>query len=276
LDSVITNAMSMLLCLLLAAVVILAWRMQQKRRENRSLAQHYADVTHAARLALVGEITASVTHEVTQPLSAMLSNVETADLLLRRPNPDIKGVCEILADVRNDALRAHGILQRLRPMLRKRDVHFEPVDLNALVSNILTLISGDAASHQVEVQSFLDPTIPPISADSIHLQQVLLNLLINAMHSMDDDGSALRRLEVRTQRRSPELVQISVLDTGRGIAPENLAKIFQSFFTTKSDGLGLGLSITKSIIKAHGGSIWAENRDTGGAVLSFTLPVKGA
>src|SRR3954463_13587808 len=191
--------MSVLLCLLLAAVVILAWRMQLKRRENRSLAQHYAEVTHGARLALVGEITASVTHEVTQPLSAMLSNVETAELLLRRPNPDLNVICEILADVRNDALRAHGIVQRLRPMLRKRDVHFEMVDLNALVSNILTLLASDAASHHVELKSVLDPALPTISADPIHLQQVVLNLLINAMHSMDGVGSPLRRVEVQTQ-----------------------------------------------------------------------------
>jgi len=215
-----------------------------------------------------------VTHEVTQPLSAMLSNVETADLLLRRPNPDIKMICEILADVRNDALRAHGIVMRLRPMLRKRDVQFESVDLNTLVSNILQLIAGDAAAHQVEVKSVLDPSVPTLRADPIHLQQVLLNLMINAMHSMEDAGAPVKCLEVRTLRPSSEFVQISILDTGKGIAPENLPKIFNSFFTTKSEGLGLGLSIAKSIIKAHGGSIWAENRDSGGAALNFTVPVK--
>jgi signal transduction histidine kinase len=159
-------------------------------------------------------------------------------------------------------------------MLRKRDVHFESVDLNSLVSNILQLIAGDAASHQVDVKSFLDPSVPVISADPIHLQQVLLNLMINAMHSMEDAGTAPKRLEVRTACRPPGFVQISVFDTGRGISPENLPKIFDSFFTTKSEGLGLGLSIAKSIIKAHGGSIWAENRDGGGAALNFTVPVK--
>jgi len=266
--------LGLLVFLLLVTVVIFTVKMRHRGGVDRSLERHYAEVTHGARLALVGEITASVTHEVTQPLSAMLSNVETAELLLRRPNPDLNVICEILADVRNDAMRAHGIVQRLRPMLRKRDVHFEMVDLNALVSNILTLLASDAASHHVELKSVLDPALPTISADPIHLQQVVLNLLINAMHSMDGVGSPLRRVEVQTQRRSPELVQVSVLDTGRGIAPENLAKIFESFFTTKSDGLGLGLSIAKSIVKAHGGSIWAENRNPGGAALFFTVPVK--
>jgi len=271
---VTSTVIGLLLCVLLVIVAVLLFRRQRNEHIGRRLEQHYSEITHAARLALVGEITASVTHEVTQPLSAMLSNVETAELLLRRPNPDIKGICEILADVRNDALRAHGIVQRLRPMLGKRDVQFEPVDVNALVSNILTLVSGDAASHKVELQSALDPAVPTTRGDPIHLQQVLLNLLLNGMHAMDEADTPCKRLEVRTIRRSADFIQISVLDSGRGIAPENLNKIFDSFFTTKSDGLGLGLSIAKSIVRAHGGSIWAENRDGGGAALNFTVPVK--
>ena len=260
--------------LVLALLCIIALQMHRQHRAKEGLERRYSQITHAARLALIGEITASVTHEVTQPLSAILSNVETAQLLLRREGTDRTILNEILADVRSDALRAHGIVQRLRPMLRTRDVRFEIVDINALVSNVIMLIKPDAASHRVEVSAELDPRVPLVSVDPIHLQQVLLNLLINGMHAMDDHAAGAKRLEVRTQRRDPEFVQVSVLDTGAGIAKENLPKVFESFFTTKSDGMGLGLSIAKSIIKAHGGAIWAENRDAGGAAFMFTVPVK--
>jgi two-component system sensor kinase FixL len=273
-DSGMPLSTSLLTLLVLALLGVIALQMHRQHRAKEGLERRYSQITHAARLALIGEITASVTHEVTQPLSAILSNVETAQLLLRREGTDRTIINEILADVRSDALRAHGIVQRLRPMLRTRDVRFEIVDLNALVSNVIMLIRPDAASHRVELTTELDPRMPLVSVDPIHLQQVLLNLLINAMHAMNDHGAGAKRLQVRTERRDTEFVQVSVLDTGAGIANENLPKVFESFFTTKSDGMGLGLSIAKSIIKAHGGAIWAENREDGGAAFMFTVPVK--
>src|SRR5215510_10248760 len=172
--------------LVLQAIVIIAL-LVQNRRHNRARAdvqRQYAEITHAARLALIGEITASVAHEVTQPLSAILSNVETAELLLSQPTPNVAMVREILKDVRQDDLRADSIVRRLRTLLRKRELQLEDVDVNALTSSVLALILPDAVRRNILIRTALDPALPRASADPVHLQQVLLNLVINAMDSM--------------------------------------------------------------------------------------------
>jgi C4-dicarboxylate-specific signal transduction histidine kinase len=266
-------AFILLLIVSLTLAGLLWLQVRKERQAKESLEKHYAEITHAARLALIGEITASVTHEVTQPLSAILSNVDTALFVIDRSDADLRLIRDILVDVRNDDLRAHGIVQRLRPMLRKRTVQFERVDLNKLVSNVTTLILPDAKARDVALKVALDPNVGGVPADPVHIQQVLLNLLINALHSIGEMQSPGRTLEVRTQREL-ECVKVSVLDDGKGIATENLGHLFESFFTTAPDGLGLGLSIARSIIKAHGGEIWAENRPTGGAAFMFTVPLK--
>ncbi|HEX2495152.1 MAG TPA: ATP-binding protein [Steroidobacter sp.] len=252
-------------------IVLLLIQSRRHQRAKVSAEKRYAEMTHAARLALIGEITASVVHEVTQPLSAILSNVETAELLLGQPDPDLASIREILADVRKDDLRAHGILRRLRTLLRKRDLHFESVNLNALVSDALYLIRPDAERRNIAVCTALDPDLPAVPADPVHLQQVLLNLLINAMDAMKETPDCERRLDIRTQRRYDDFLEVAILDRGHGIAPEHASGLFDSFFTTKDDGLGLGLSIARSIIQMHGGAIWAENRECGGAAVKFTL-----
>lgn len=264
----------LLLTLTLVLGALLSLRVLKERQSKVSLEKHYAEITHAARLALVGELTASVTHEITQPLSAILSNVDTALLVIDRPDADIRLIRDILIDVRKDDLRAHGIVRRLRPMLRKRTVQFELVDLNKLVSNVMTLILPDARAHDASLKVSLDADIERVPADPIHIEQVLLNLLLNALHAIDETPQRSERiLEVRTEKQ-PGCVRISVLDTGHGIATENLGQLFDSFFTTKPNGTGLGLSIARSIVKAHGGEIWAENRPSGGAAFIFTVPSK--
>ena len=249
----------------------------ENRRHSRAKAdsrKQYAEITHAARLALVGEISASIAHEVTQPLSAILSNVETAETLLRQPNPNLVPILEILEDVRNDDLRAHGIVRKLRMLLRKRELQFEYVDINALTASVLTLVLPDALRRNVVIRTALDPVLPKVPADPVHLQQVLLNLIINAMDAMDDTPSAARWLEVRTERCDDEYVQVAVIDNGRGIQSGLSTKLFDSFFTTKPEGMGLGLSVARSIIAMHGGAIWAENSSIGGAAFRFTVPVR--
>jgi C4-dicarboxylate-specific signal transduction histidine kinase len=262
----------LLLSLMLGALLLL--QLRKERRAKESLRKHYEEITHAGRLALIGEITGSLTHEVAQPLSAILSNVDTALLVIDRPNVDLKLIREILVDVRNDDLRAHGIVQHLRPMLRRRTVQFERVDLNRLVSDVTTLILPDARARDVAVKVVLDPDVPVVRADPVHIEQVLLNLLVNALHSISDARlRSGRMLEVRTEKQA-KCVKVSVLDNGEGIALDDLSRLFESFFTTKPNGMGLGLSIARSIIKAHGGAIWAENRPAGGAAFMFTVPLK--
>lgn len=257
-----------------AVFVIMLIVEYRRRRQTRANSQtNYADITHAARLALVGEISASIAHEVTQPLSAILSNVETAETLLRKPAPNLRAVLEILEDVRKDDLRAHGIVRKLRILLRKRELQFEHVDVNALASNVLTLVLPDALRRNILIHTSLDPALPKVPADPVHLQQVLLNLIINAMDAMDDTPAAARWLEVRTERCDEDHVQVAVADNGRGLGAGRLDKLFESFFTTKPDGMGLGLSVARSIVTMHGGAIWAENSKVGGATFRFTLPV---
>ncbi|MET0986048.1 MAG: ATP-binding protein [Steroidobacteraceae bacterium] len=255
-------------------VVLLILENRRHLRSKVDAKMDYAETTHAARLALVGEISASIAHEVTQPLSAILSNVETAEALLRRPNPDLGPVLEILEDVRNDDLRAHGIVRKLRTLLRKRELQFEHVDVNALTSSVLALVLPDAVRRNVVIRTALDPVLPKVPADPVHLQQVLLNLLINAMDAMEETPLAARWLEVRTERPDDEYVQVAVVDNGCGIKPAQAAKLFDSFFTTKAAGMGLGLSVARSIINMHGGAIWAENSKMGGAAFMFTVPVR--
>jgi signal transduction histidine kinase len=264
--------------LALQTILIIALLVQNRRhsRARADVQRQYAEITHAARLALIGEITASVAHEVTQPLSAILSNVETAELLLGQPHPNVPMVREILADVRQDDLRADSIVRRLRTLLRKRELQIEDVDVNALASSVLALILPDAVRRNVLIRTQLDPQLPRAAADPVHLQQVLLNLVINAMDSMKDTPPDRRVLEVRTERAPHAQVVVSVLDNGHGFEPDQRDRLFDSFYTTKGEALGLGLSIARSIVKMHGGAIWAENRPGGGAAFAFTLPFKSS
>lgn len=273
----IDNLQYLISALLALQTVFIIALLVQNRRHSRARAdarRQYAEITHAARLALIGEITASIAHEVTQPLSAILSNVETADLLLRQPQPDVSMVREILADVRQDDLRADSIVRRLRTLLRKRELQLEDVDVNALASSVLSLVLPDAVRRNIVIRTSLDPALPHALADPVHLQQVLLNLVINAMDAMKDTPPEQRVLEVRTELCAENNLMVTVLDRGHGFEQAQKEKLFDSFYTTKEEGLGLGLSIAHSIITIHGGAIWAENRREGGAAFAFTVPFK--
>jgi signal transduction histidine kinase len=184
-------------------------------------------------------------------------------------------VREILKDVRQDDLRADSIVRRLRTLLRKRELQLEDVDVNALTSSVLALILPDAVRRNILIRTALDPALPRASADPVHLQQVLLNLVINAMDSMKATPLEHRVLEIRTERSPNAHLTVTVLDKGEGFEPSKRDKLFDSFYTTKNEGLGLGLSIARSIVRLHGGAIWAENRLGGGAAFAFTLPFKG-
>jgi two-component system sensor kinase FixL len=264
--------------LMLQTILVIALLVQNRRhsRARADAQKQYSEITHASRLALVGEITASVAHEVTQPLSAILNNIETAEFLLSQPQPNVRMVMEILSDVRHDDLRANGIVRRLRTLLRKRELQFEQVDVNALASSVLSLVMPDAVRRSVVIRTSLQPELPRVSADPVHLQQVLLNLIINAMDAMSETPLEERVLDVRTERCDDDHLMVGVLDHGHGISQDQKDRLFDSFYTTKSEGLGLGLSIARSIINLHGGAIWAENRPEGGAAFVFTVPVRSS
>jgi signal transduction histidine kinase len=234
-----------------------------------------AEVTHNARLALAGELTASIAHEIAQPLGAILNNIETAELILKRhPNTaDAEVLAPILADIKRDDLRANEVVNRLRALLRKRELKLEPMDVNGLVSSAVTMVRADAGRRLVQLRIELEPDLPPVAVDPVHLQQVVLNLLVNGMDSMSKTPPPARCLYVRTRLRAGSAVEIAVRDNGHGIDPAHAGRIFESFFTTKDGGMGLGLSIARSIVQAHGGTIWAERGRGGGSIFAVRLPL---
>lgn len=228
-------------------------------------------LAHTARLAAVGELTAMVAHEVKQPLCAILSNAEAAELLLSRENPPLDVIREIIQDIRDDDLRADEVIRGIRSLVGRREIHIQPVDLNRLVAHVLRLVAGDALNRRVRMHRLLAEGLPLVAADQPQIEQVLLNLIVNAMDAMRATPEASRELSVQTRLLDDDLVEVAVADRGCGVPPDKLAELFDSFFTTKPDGMGVGLSIARWIVLAHGGRIWASNGAQGGAEFRFTL-----
>jgi len=265
---------AILLAAQIAILIVLGVQGYTRHRAARTKARRdYTDMAHVARLALASEITASVAHKVTQPLSSILADIETAQLLLSRKEPDLAAVRDILADVRKEDLRANRFVEGMRLPLRKHELHLERVDVNELTADVLSIVLPDAMRRKVSVQSTLEPGLPRISADRSHLQQVLLNLIDNALDAMTDTPARARHLQVSTETQEDENIRIAVLDNGSGIDPAISDRLFDSFFTTKSDRLGLGLSMARAIVHMHGGEIWAERRPAGGTAFVFTMPL---
>jgi PAS domain S-box-containing protein len=240
--------------------------------ERKHAEQAMQSLAHAERLALVGELTGSIAHEINQPLCAILSNADAAELVLRSPSPSLDLVREILADIRKDDLRASEVIQRIRALLRKREFIMAPLDIDSVADEVVKLILPDARRRHVALETEFGSGLPAVRADRVHLQQVLLNLLINGMDAMQDMPDRERRITVRTRSDGGRSVEVSVSDTGRGIPAEGLGKVFESFYTTKEHGMGLGLAIARSIIELHDGRIWARSEPGGGATFSFSLP----
>ena len=233
---------------------------------------HRTEAAHAARAATLGELAAGLAHELNQPLGAILTNVQAARRLIRLVPPQTELLSEILEDVAADDLRASEVIKRMRALLRKGELNLQPVDLNEITHDVLRLIASDAILRQVRVMPQLEPDLPGVVGDRVQLQQVILNLLVNSMEAMTSTPMERRRLVVRTSLPRPHVVQVAVQDEGQGFSPEVMRRMYDPFFSTKSDGLGMGLSISRSIIDAHGGRIRAYNNPSGGAIVSFTLP----
>jgi signal transduction histidine kinase len=252
----------------------------RRRRQTQPDAEQLQSVdTHAGRLALVGEIAGSIAHEISQPLSAILTNADAAENLLSQPQPPLDEIRRMLADIRRDDLRANDIVRHLHSLLKRRELQTSAIDLNEVAATALNLIQPVARRRLVTVRSELDPSLPPIHGDSVHLEQVLLNLMMNAMDAMTANAAnsaAERIMNIRTSRYDKFSAAITVTDTGPGIAAAYQPKIFDSFFSTKKEGMGLGLAIARKIVHAHGGKIWQEGTSAGGAAFKFTIPLQAA
>jgi C4-dicarboxylate-specific signal transduction histidine kinase len=247
-----------------------------RKQAETTAAQKRAELEHVARVATLGELTATLTHELRQPLAAILTNSYVVGRLLDAPEPDLREVRSTLADICEVTERAGEVIGGLRAML-KRDrtaAGLTNVDVNNVIRIVERIAHGDANLHKVTVHLDLSSDVRPVKGDSVQLQQVILNLMLNAFSAMGGTGlDGARRLVVRTNPIDESNVLVEVQDSGTGIAAEKLESIFDPFITSKPEGLGMGLSICRSIIERHGGKISAANNPDRGATFSITLPV---
>lgn len=251
----------------LASVVDISAR----RALERATAEQRDELAHLSRVAMLGELAGSLAHELNQPLTAILSNAQAAQRFLAQRPPRVDQIDEILSDIVKSDHRARAVIQRLRAMLRKEESKHQALDLNDMVEESLRLMRSDLLNRGVTLGTALAPGLPRVSGDRNQLQQVLLNLLMNACDAMDAQPTE-RRLRVVTRSNAPGRVEITVSDRGTGIPAAELERIFEPFVTTKAKGIGLGLVICRSIVAAHGGRLWATNNAHRGATLHCELP----
>jgi PAS domain S-box-containing protein len=230
------------------------------------------ELAHAGRIATMGEMAAALAHELNQPLAAILSNAQAAKRFLSAPNPDMDEFREILDDIVDDDARAGEVIRRIRSMVKKDASDARLLDVNTILREVIGLLHSDAVIRGIVVKQQLEPDLPEILGDRIQLQQVLLNLLLNAFDAMRDGLSRDRVVNIRSRHVDSEVL-VTVSDSGPGIPLEEMDRLFEPFRTTKPGGMGLGLSISHSIVASHGGRLWAENNVARGATFCFSLPV---
>jgi signal transduction histidine kinase/integral membrane sensor domain MASE1 len=253
------------------ATQIAAIAIERKRSETEVHEQRRA-LTHLSRVAMLGELSAAIAHELNQPLTAVLSNAQAAQRLLRRDPPDIAEVEEILVDIVAADRRASEVIAQLRPLLMKGQVRLNPVAPADLLASTLKLARADLTAREVNVVTTVAERVPPVLGDQVQLQQVLLNLIINGCDAMSDRAPADRNLTIRVRRSQDDQVEFAIADSGTGIPEELIDRIFDPFYSSKEHGLGMGLAICRSIALAHHGKLWAANNESGGAVFCLVLP----
>ena len=245
-------------------------RAEEQREKLRQLE---TDLAHLSRVSMLGELAASVSHELKQPIAAVALDAATCLRWLRRDHPDVHKAGEAASRIIDDAGRADEIIDRLRALYKKSPPKRELVDVNHTIRQMVTLLLGEANHHAVSIRTELADGLPEIMADRVQLQQVLMNLMLNGIEAMHDTGGVLI---VRSQLVQDGGVEISVSDTGVGLPADGADQIFNAFFTTKAQGSGMGLSISRSIVESHGGRIWATSNDGRGASFHFALPIAAA
>jgi C4-dicarboxylate-specific signal transduction histidine kinase len=266
---------SIVAVLLIQAGLITVLLHEHRRRQFAEVQsrQRMAELARVMRFSTAGELTASIAHEINQPLGSILTNAETAQAILKSPSPDMAELNEIVGDIMQDDRRATEVIRRMRSLLTKAPFELKSLDLNEVARETVEFLSSLAVGRKVELTSLITQNALPILGDRIQLQQVILNLVVNGIDAMKDTPSENRIISIRTSRVE-NFAQLSVSDRGPGI-PEGKAKeIFEPFFTSKAEGMGMGLSIARTIIEAHHGLISAKNRDHGGATFQIRLPLE--
>jgi signal transduction histidine kinase len=241
------------------------------REERERLRQAQADLAHISRVTTMGELTASLAHEIKQPITAAVTDGRTCLRWLERDDPDIAEAREAAARIVNDVMRAADIISSISLLFKKGALQRELVDVNELIREMVVLLRNEAARYSISIRSDLAEDIPRVMADRIQLQQVFMNLMLNSIDAMKDSCTA-RELTIRSQRVKDGQLMISVSDTGIGLPLQQPEQIFSAFFTTKTHGTGMGLPISRSIIESHGGRLWATSNSERGASFHFNLP----
>jgi PAS domain S-box-containing protein len=244
-----------------------------RKNAEAELQRNRQELAHVTRISTMGELAASLAHELNQPLTAILSNAQAAQRFIAADPADLDEVREILKDIVQDDSRASDVIRRMRALIKKEDVAFAPVNLVDVVRDVARLVYSDAVLLNVDIALELNSSLPPVRGDRIQMQQVVLNLMLNAFDAMKDCPVNERRVLLTAVQNEAGSLRVAVRDHGIGLTRENLETIFQPFYTTKRDGLGMGLSISRSIVEDHGGRLWAENNPDRGMTFYFTLPV---
>ena len=240
--------------------------------ERERLRQLEAELAHINRVSLLGELTASIAHEVNQPLSGVVSNAGASLRWLAGDPPNLEKAREAASRIVRDGKRAGDIIARVRALTRRAATPQEKLDLNQTVQEVLALVGDEVKRNRVRIQTQFAGDLSPVSGDRVQLQQVVLNLVMNGIEAMSRVGERARDLVITTRNLEPDQVQVTVEDSGIGLDPDTRARIFDPFYTTKPTGMGMGLSICRSILQAHGGRLWATAKDGPGTVFHFTLP----
>src|ERR1700730_9532777 len=265
---------SVVAVLLIQAGLITVLLREHRRRQFSEVQarQRMAELARINRFSTAGELTASIAHEINQPLGSILTNAETAQAILKSPSPDISELNEIVDDILKDDRRANEVIRRMRSLLKKAPFELKNLDFNDVVRDTVEFLSSLAVGRKVELVSVITPGVLSILGDRIQLQQVILNLVVNGIDAMRDTPTENRIISIRTSRVE-EFAELSVSDRGPGMPEDKLKQVYEPFFTSKAEGMGMGLSIARTITEAHHGLIWARNRDHGGASFRIRLPL---
>jgi signal transduction histidine kinase len=263
----------------LAQAITIAALLVQRQRQHRAEAEilkQRTELAHVARVSMMGQLASALTHELNQPLGAILRNAEAAEIHLQNGQPDLKEVRAILTDIRRDDKRAGNVIDRMRSLFKRQKLTSGTLDLEDLVEDTLAMARPDAVARQVKLKVEIPPHLPPAQGDRVHVQQVLLNLILNGMDAMSTTPKSRRLLTVRLDKTKNGNLEVTVSDCGTGVEPDVAVHIFEPFFTTKSKGMGMGLAISRTIIEAHGGEIWMNSNAMEGTTFTFLLPPAGA
>jgi C4-dicarboxylate-specific signal transduction histidine kinase len=243
-----------------------------RRHTEETLAKLRAELARAARATSLGVLTAAIAHEVNQPLAGIVTNAGTCRRMLAADPPDVEGARETARRTIRDAERASEVVKRLRTLFCKKGATSESLDLNEATREVVALTLGELERNKAIARTELAAELPPVHGDRVQLQQVILNLVLNASEAMSGVDDRPRQLVIRTERDKEDRVRLSVRDTGVGIEPQAADRLFDAFYTTKSNGMGIGLSVSRSIIESHKGRLWATPNDGPGATFSFSIP----